>query len=109
MNASLQDKLTRVSEFELFGYTLEDEELPDDEEELLWNKKLMEPGLTSPDLSITTGDAWSVGCDKGDVYKAYALRYTDEILQWRPGLKTAVSPATSQSFWGKLIHRLKDH
>jgi len=80
---SLGVKLSNCTTFLMYDLDLEEMDLPDKEEEVLWEKKLTELGLTHKDLELDKDEFWSVICDDGTIDDVRAIRYTNGVLEWR--------------------------
>ncbi len=83
IDSSLGGKLERLSEFRAYDVELEEMGLPDHEEEALWDKKLLELGLSHSELKLDKDDLWTVVCSDGKVDKIYSINYSSGVLKWR--------------------------
>ena len=84
IDPTLEYKLTKLTKFRDYDIELEEMDLPDTEEEILWEKKLTELGLTHDDLNLDKDELWSVLYDDGETGEARSLSFSNGFLQWRP-------------------------
>ncbi|UDL03431.1 hypothetical protein [Marinobacter sp. CA1] len=82
-NAELGIKLENLAAFKNFDIELEEQELPESEEEALWEKKRSELGLSMEDLKLSRDGLWTVTCDDGTEDEVRAITCVDGWLQWR--------------------------
>lgn len=80
---SIPIKLDSLSKFRAYDQELEDMGLSDGEEEILWEKRLSELGLTHSDLKLDKDGSWSVVCNDGNTDEVRSLSFFNGILQWR--------------------------
>lgn len=83
-DVSLEAKLERLANFRAFGAELEQKELPEDKEEILWKEKLVELKLSHSDLKLDRDEDFSVEWSDDSVREARSLSYGNKILMWRP-------------------------
>lgn len=83
IDAPIGIKLERLTAFRSYDLELEELGLPDEEAEVLWEKKLSELGLTHSDLKLNKDEFWSVKWSDGNVGEVRAIRYADGVLEWR--------------------------
>ncbi|MCK7598802.1 hypothetical protein M0G74_16125 [Microbulbifer sp. CAU 1566] len=83
LEASLGKKLENLAAFRVFDQDLEDKGLPDDKENVLWESKLSELGLSYPDLKLDKDGFWRVICSNGQAYEARSVSYSGGVLRWR--------------------------
>ncbi|WP_417503709.1 hypothetical protein [Marinomonas gallaica] len=77
-------KLAAVTTMLMYDLELEELELSESEEELMWEKKLAELGMTSDDLDLNDDACWAVRCDDQSLDPVRAIRYyNDGLLEWR--------------------------
>ena len=82
-NLELAQKLENINIINLFDLDLEDKELPEDEEDRLWNEKLIQLGLTPEDFKLDRDEHWRVVCDDGRIDEVRALKLSEGIIVWR--------------------------
>jgi len=80
---SLCVQLVSLTVFIIYDLELEGTGLSDEEEDILWKKKLSEHGLSHEDLKLDRCEYWSVICDDGAVDDVRAIHYENGILEWR--------------------------
>lgn len=83
-DVSLESKLQRLANFQAFVAELEQKELPEDKEEILWEEKLVELKLSHSDLELGRDEAFSVEWSDNSVREARSLSYENKVLMWRP-------------------------
>ena len=76
--------LADVTRFNAEMEALEDEELSDDEEQTIWDRRLAELGLTPVDLDIFS-NRLCVHFSDGSVHRIGPTYYEDGDLRWRNG------------------------
>lgn len=82
-DTSIQVKLENLAEFRVYDLELEEMELPDEEEEILWENKLSSLGLSHSDLGLEKGGYWTVECTDGTTDEVRSISFSCGILQWR--------------------------
>ncbi|MGF1868298.1 hypothetical protein L4D15_24155 [Enterovibrio norvegicus] len=77
-------KLSAVTTMLMYDLELEELGLSEQEEELMWDKKLVELEITSDDLDLDEDALWTVRCDDESVDPVRAIRfYNGGLLEWR--------------------------
>jgi hypothetical protein len=84
INAALGLKLSKLAEFRDYDMELKEMDLPDSEEEMLWENKLSELELTHNDLKLDKDAPWSVLYNDGEIGEVRSLSFSNGFLQWRP-------------------------
>jgi hypothetical protein len=83
---SLAIKLIALTTMNQFGIELEEMDIPEAEEERLYDAKQKELNLSSDDYAIKNDKNWSVICEDGSIDGVRAIRFeSDGFLEWRPG------------------------
>ena len=83
IDEQLFNKLQNLSSLNKYSYELEDMELSDKDEEILWESKRSELGLSIEDLKFDRDESWAVVCDDGTEDKVRALSSDGQWIQWR--------------------------
>lgn len=83
LDTSIAAKLRNLAEFRAYDIELEEMGLSDEEEEMLWENKLSELGLSHSDLKLDKDGPWSVVCNDGEVDDVHSISFSNGVLQWR--------------------------
>ena len=83
IDKELGEKLAAVTAMLMYDLELEEAELSEVEEEIMWEKKLSELGISSSDLDLDKNEYWTVRCDDQSIDPVRAIRYyLDGLLEW---------------------------
>ncbi|MGI9303319.1 MAG: hypothetical protein ACR2RB_11515 [Gammaproteobacteria bacterium] len=84
VDKKLESKLVGVTTMLSFDLGLDEMELSEEGEDMLWEKKLVELGLTVDDLQLDRDGKWSVEWKDGSSHEIRAVRfYEDGHMEWR--------------------------
>lgn len=77
-------QLVSVTSMAAFDLEVDELDIPDDEEDILWEKKLSELGITWDDLKLDHDRHWTAQESGGESQNIYAVRfYENGLMEWR--------------------------